>query len=146
MEQSTKYNINRVELAKLKNDRLQTLIIDSPTNKIRLNNIKQEKGTSTWIWTQSLKEEGHSLPKKEFWDLVKIYSGWPLSRLPNMCSCLAKYNLRHSLSCKTGGFASLRHNHLRNITGNLTDHVQIEPSLQSGKKFDSRSINVWDEA
>ena len=58
LEQSTEYNINRVELAKLKNnikkeklhrntERLQSLIIDVPTNKILLNEINQEKVEST---------------------------------------------------------------------------------------------------
>ena len=58
LEQSTEYNINRVELAKLKNnikkeklhrntERLQNLIIDIPTNKILLNEINQEKAAST---------------------------------------------------------------------------------------------------
>ena len=58
LEQSTEYNINRVELAKLKNnikkeklhrntERLQSLIIDIPTNKIILNEINQEKAAST---------------------------------------------------------------------------------------------------
>ena len=58
LEQSTEYNINRVELAKLKNnikkeklhrntERLQSLIIDIPTNKILLNEINQEKTAST---------------------------------------------------------------------------------------------------
>ena len=58
LEESTEYNINRVELAKLKNnikkeklhrntERLQSLIIDIPTNKILLNEINQEKAGST---------------------------------------------------------------------------------------------------
>ena len=58
LEQSTEYNINRVEIAKLKNnikkeklhrntERLQSLIIDIPTNKILLNEINQEKAAST---------------------------------------------------------------------------------------------------
>ena len=69
LEQTTEYNVSREELAKLKNnikkenlqnniERPQTLIIDLPTNNIRLNDINQEKGASAWLLTQSLKEEG----------------------------------------------------------------------------------------
>ena len=58
LEQTTKDNINRDKLAKLKyniqkerlqrnTERLQSLIIDLPTNKIRLNKINQKKGAST---------------------------------------------------------------------------------------------------
>ena len=104
LEQTTEYNISRDELAKMKynikkeklqrnTERLQSLIIDLPTNKIRLNKINQEKGASTWLSTLPLKEEGYSLLKQEFWDLVKIRYGWPLSHLPNMCSCGEKCNL-----------------------------------------------------
>ena len=58
LEQTTEYNINRDELAKLNYDikkeklqrnkkRLQSLIIDLPTNKIHLNKINQVKSAST---------------------------------------------------------------------------------------------------
>ena len=68
-----------------------------------------------------------------------------------MCSCGAKYDLQHSLSCKKV-FVSLRHNHSRNITANLIDQVchavRIESPLQTliGETFDSRSTNVKDAA
>ena len=63
----------------------------------------------------------------------------------------SKFDLQHSLSCMKGGFVSLRHNHLRNIAVNITDHlchdVQIEPPFQSltGETFDRRSANVRDD-
>ena len=83
LEQSTENNINREELAKLENnikkeklegntERLQSLIIDLPTNKIRLNKINQDRRASTWLSTLPLREERYSLLKQEFWDLVKI--------------------------------------------------------------------------
>ena len=83
---------------------------------------------------------------------MKIRSEWPISRLRNICSCLAKYNLQHSLSCKKCGFVSLRHNHLRKITAKLIDQecygIRIEAAFQiiTDKEFDSRSMIVWDEA
>ena len=108
------YNINSEELARLKNnfkkeklqrntERLRSLIIHLPTDKIRLNKINQGKGASTYLSTLPLKER-YSLSKQEFWDLVKMRYERPLSRLPNMCSCGAKHDLQHSLSCKKGGF------------------------------------------
>ena len=56
-------------------ERLQSLIIDLPPNKIRLNKINQEKGASRWLSTLPLKDEGYSLSKQEFWDLMKIRYG-----------------------------------------------------------------------
>ena len=113
--QTTKYNINSEELARLKynfkkeklqrnTERLRSLIKYLPTDKIRLNKINQGKGASTYLSTLPLKEEGHNLSKQEFWDLVKMRYEWPLSRFPNMCSWGAKHDHQHSLSCKKGGF------------------------------------------
>ena len=52
-----------------------------------------------------------------------------------LCSCGAKDDLQHSLSARRVGFASLRHNHLRNTTANLIDQVcydvRVEPPLQT---------------
>ena len=69
-----------------------------------------------------------------------------------MRSCGAKYDLQHSLPCKKGGFVSLRHNHLRNITTYLVDQVHHDVRIQSplqiltGEIFDSRSRKARDEA
>ena len=45
-----------------------------------------------------------------------------------------KFDLTHALSCKKGGFVSLRHNYIRNITASLLtevcEDVQVEPLLQ----------------
>ena len=37
--------------------------------------------------------------------------------------CVAKYGLKHSLSCKKGVFITLRHYYLRNIAANLIEQV-----------------------
>ena len=83
LRQTTDYNINRDELAKLKynikkeklqrnTERLESLIINLPTKKIRLNKFNKEKGASIWLSALPLKEEGYCFLKQEFWDLVKI--------------------------------------------------------------------------
>ena len=53
-----------------------------------------------------------------------------ISRLPNICSCRAKYDLQYSLLCKKGGFVSLRYNHLRNLTANLIDRLCYDVRLR----------------
>ena len=74
------------------------------------------------------------LNKQEFWDLVNIRYGWPLSRTPRMCICGSNFNIEHALTCKKGGFITLRHNSLRNITASLLKEVcrniRTEPALQ----------------
>ena len=84
----------------------------------RLHEINRTKGVSIWLSTLPIKEEGYHLEKNVFWDLIKIRYGKELNRLPETCSCGARYDLQHALSCKKGGFVALRHNTVRNITAN----------------------------
>ena len=69
-----------------------------------------------------------------------------------MFSCVTKYDLQHSLTCKKVAFVSLRNNHLRkvatNLIGQVCHDVQIGPPLQilTGETFNSRTTNVRDEA
>ena len=69
-----------------------------------------------------------------FWDLLRIRYGWAISRLPEKCSCGVSFDLNHALSCKKGGFITIRHNHIRNITASLMKEVchdvRVEALLQ----------------
>ena len=64
----------------------------------------------------------------------KIRYGLPLKRLPSHCGCSKVYTVQHALSCKKGGFVTLRHNELRDNIGEMlqevTNDVRIEPILQ----------------
>ena len=53
-----------------------------------------------------------------------------------MCSCGAKNDLQHSLSCKKGGCVALIHNNLRNITANLIDQVCHDVRVQPSPNLD----------
>ena len=135
-----KETINNIK-KKIKRDRQeynkQTLIdIKSrlTSQQCRLNDINTEQGASTWLSTLQIEEKGYMLNKQEFWDLVNIRYGWPLSRTPMMCTCGNNFNIEHALTRKKGGFITLRHNSLRNITASLLKEVcrniRIEPALQ----------------
>ena len=84
--------------------------------QIKLNNLSQEQESSSWITTLPLSEEGYDLTKQLFWDLIRIRYGWTLIKLPVYCECGEKFDLQHALSWKKGGFVSLRHNFVRDIT------------------------------
>ena len=59
--------------------------------------------------------------------------GWPLKNSPSHCSCgqPSWTSIEHTLTCKTGGFPVVRHNHVRDITTMLHCHgVITEPHLQ----------------
>ena len=99
----------------------------------RLNSNNQEQGASSWLTTLPLKEEGYDLTKQLFWDLVRMRCNWALSRSPSVCECGMNFDVTHVLSCKKGGFVSLRHNYIRNITASLLTEVckdvRVEPLL-----------------
>ena len=92
-----------------------------------------------------LKEEGYVIAKNLFWDLIRLRYGWNLKRMPTRCECGSNFNIEHALSCKKGGFVSLRHNHLRNITCNflnqICNDVSVEPMLHelTGEEFTEKS-------
>ena len=120
--------------------------------QLRLNDLNQENGASIWISSLPLEDEGYVITKQLFWDLIRIRYGWELLRLPETCVCGSKFNLQHALSCKKGGFVTIRHNQIRNITAKLLNEicsdVQLEPQLQklSGEQFEARTANKSEEA
>ena len=112
--------------------RLDTLL---NVDQKRLLSLNQEHGASSWLSTLPLESEGYHLSKQCFQDLLRIRYGWPLPRTPTTCECGSLFSLDHALSCKKGGFISLRHNKLRNFLAKsmkeVCHDVQIEPPLQT---------------
>ena len=41
----------------------------------------------------------------------------------HQCTCLTNFTIEHALNCPRGGFPTLRHNEIRNLTGNLLTEV-----------------------
>ena len=74
------------------------------TQQSRLNDINIEQRASTWLTTLPIEVKGYILNKQEFWDLVNIRYGWPLSRTLRTCACGSNVNIEHALTCKKGGF------------------------------------------
>ena len=145
---------NNITASRLKRNHqtLQELRTQMSQHQIRLNHINEEKGVSSWISTLPLASEGYIMNKQLFWDLIRIRYGWELKRLPEKCACGSNFNLQHALSCKKGGFISIRHNQIRNITASLlketSKDVRVEPILQqlTGENFNSRSAIITEEA
>ena len=69
--------------------------------------------------------------------------------LPSHCGCSKSYSVQHVISCKKGGFVTLRHNALRDniaeMLEEVTNKVKVEPALQplSGEEIKG---NQSDEA
>ena len=118
----------------------------------RRNDANQESGSYNWLTALPLKEHGYDLNKEQFWDALRIRYNWELPRLASVCACGNKFNLAHALSCKKGGFVTIRHNEIRNITASLLNEVcsdvRKEPPLieLTGEQMEERTANTTREA
>ena len=99
----------------------------------RCNDISNETGSSNWLSVIPMREFNYVLNKQQFWDSIRLLYGWPIPGLPVSCSCGEGFNVQHAMSCKNGGFVTLRHNEGRYITATLLSDVckdlELEPSL-----------------
>ena len=114
--------------------------------------LAQEKGTSSWISALPIEDYGFYLLKGAFRDAVALRYGWPLPNLPKSCVCGRELSVEHAFTCNRGGFPSLRHNDVRDLTADLMAEVchcvSTEPDLQplSGEVLQGRSANCQDGA
>ena len=106
------------------------------------------KGASSWLTVLPLNEHSFSLHKGDFCDAVCLRYGWPLSHLPTECICGASFTVDHAFTCPHGGYLTLRHNEIRDISAQLMSevgpNVVIEPTLQpvTNEHFSHRSANM----
>ena len=137
---------------KAQNEILENLRSQMSPNLLKLNELACAKGASSWLTLIPIAEEGYDLHKELFWDLMRIRYGYHLKRLPIRCECGCFFNLQHALSCKKGGFVSLRHNELRNSIAIMLDKickdVVVEPALQplTGEDLPEATAIAGDDA
>ena len=105
-----------------------------PDSLQRAISLSTEKGSSSWLSTLPIAEHGFALHKSAFRDALCLRYGWYPSNMPLHCTCGKQFSVEHALSCSHGGFPSIRHNELRDITAELLSevchNVGTEPSLQ----------------
>ena len=69
-----------------------------------------------------------------FRDALCLRYGWRPPLLPLTCVGGKRFTVEHALRCPCGGFPSIRHNELRDITAELLTEVcrcvGVEPTLQ----------------
>ena len=123
-----------------------------PEELQRCVELSQEKGASVWLTALPIENHGFALHKSAFRDALCLRYNWPLNNQPSQCSCGHSFSIDHALSCPTGGFPSIRHNEVRDITASLLSEVchsvSIEPHLQplSGETMPLRSANIDDNS
>ena len=118
----------------------------------RLIALAKEKGASSWLTVIALTEHGFSLNKGEFRDALHLRYGWSIPNTPQICNCGNSFSIDHAPICKKGGFPTLGHNEIRDLTASLLSEVcpivATEPPLQllSLESFIRQAANVDLEA
>ena len=90
----------------------------------------------------------HCTCKGDFHDAVCLRYEWSLPHLPMECICGASFTVDHAFTCPHGGFPTLRHNEIRDITAQLMPevcpNVASEPTLQpvTNERFFHHSANT----
>ena len=114
--------------------------------------LSQEKGASTWLSVLPLEEYGFALHKGAFRDALALRYGWSPANAPLNCACGTLFSVEHVLSCPKGGYPSIRHNEIRDLTASLLSevchNVSTEPHLQlmTGEVMSGLSANIQDGA
>ena len=117
-------------------EQLKSILDSEDLTEIERKKIEicQEPGASNWLTALPLREAGFSLNKQEFRDALAIRYNISIKGLPETCACGSEFTCDHAMICKKGGFISLRHNNLRDITYELLSEVckgvENEPVLQ----------------
>lgn len=118
----------------------------------RAMDLGTEKGASTWLTALPLKEQGFTLNKQEFQDVLCLRYGWQLRNLPSHCVCGSVFSTDHSMTCSHGGLTITRHNDICDITANwlseVCRNVEREPPLLplTGENIVPISANRRDDA
>ena len=155
---TTVRNINKDNCSKATSDLMELL----PDSLQRSTKLASEKGSSTWLTVLPLSEHGFALHKRAFQDSLALRYGWTPDNLPSKCSCGVSFSVERALSCPKGGFPSIRHNEIRDMTATLLtevcNDVCIEPELQpvtdeeltgssanshAGARLDIAANGVW---
>ena len=77
---------------------------------------------------------------------------WQPSRIPTNCECGTPFSVEHMHSCPKGGYPSIRHNEIQDLSANLMsevcNNVSIEPHMQpvTGEHLSGASANTQDGA
>ena len=107
--------------------------MDLPPKVHDFDTQARDKGVSSWLTALPLREQGFDLNKEQFRDALSLRYNIPLEGLPSTYACGDTFNVPHALSCKKGGFITMRHDNIRDILTfflcKVCKDVQSEPHL-----------------
>ena len=151
VQMSAKEAIKERKRSRLKDEAVH--LRDSLSLSLQLvMDLAREKGASTWLTVLPIEEHGFTLHKQAFRDAVSLRYGWTPAHIPTNCPCGQAFSVHHALSRPKGGYPSIRHNEIRDLTAHLLTEicsgVAIEPTLQplSSEQLTRATANTQDGA
>ena len=152
-------------ITKKKNDmykELQGCIKEQSSETIgRILELAAERGASSWLTSLPLKRYGFLLNKQEWQDAICLRYDFKIKGVSKTCVCGEDYSVNHCLTCKKGGYVTLRHNSLRDLSveilGEICQDVGKEPHLlpvtgeqlptgsniKDGARLDVSARGIW---
>ena len=93
--------------------------------------VVSETGASTWISMLPIQEHGIALHNRAFIVALCLCYCWQPNLLPSTCVCGKTFSIELTLNCPCGGYPSIRHNELQDITATLLTEVShvYHPSM-----------------
>ena len=163
VNQQPSYSVDKKEI---QNTRKASMSEKETAHKSTLNKLKSdaslslrrtielagEKEASSLLTVLPIQHHGFHLLKCEFRDAICLRYGLSLKGVSSKCSCGSTFNVDHAMICPKGGFPTIRHNEVRDITADLISEVcsdvAIEPRLNplSGECLHNRTANRDEEA
>ena len=144
---ATRGDVSLTEALKTRDEDTGLMIPISPQLK-HLVHLAKEKGASSWLSVLPLDNHGFSLHKGAFKDAICLRYGWKPPNTPTNCN----FSTNHVMICPMGGFPTIRHNELRDVTASLLSevchNVATEPRLQplNGESMTHRTAITTDDA
>ena len=109
------------------------MTLQQEVKDLRTDTANQEAERYNWLTVLPLVEFDYYLNKEEFKDAIHLRYNGTMPRLPSICACGSKFTIEHAFSCKKGGFVTLRHDEVRDITAlalaEVSKDVEVKPLL-----------------
>ena len=124
---------------------------NAPCSLNRAMDCALEKGASSWLTALHLEEFNLTLHKGAFSDVIALRYSWQPFNVTLKCGCGQSFTVEQALSCPMGGFSTIYHNKIRDLTAHLMSEVChdmcVEPILQpvTGEILNGASAIIEDD-